>query len=151
MRTSTVLLVAAVLLIAAVSAWLSRRALRRQRHAQRLSALLDALDALEAAIKRYRERMLVTDAEVRSHGPVRGYNRIDPNAPMQEALRGVLQHRLWIRDHGATASENELSVALNATLERHAQLDLRLNELDDAVHALHVARQAQGNEERRLH
>lgn len=151
MPTSTVLLIAAVLLIATVTAWLWRRALRRQRHAQRLSALLDALDALEAAIKRYRERMLVTDAEVRSHGPVHGYNRIDPNAPMQEALRGVLQHRLWIRDHGATASENELSVALDATLERHAQLDLRLNELDDAVHALHLARQAQGNDERRVH
>lgn len=151
MATSTVLLIAGILMIAAVSAGLWRRAMRRQRHAQRLGALLDALDALEANIKRYRERMLVTDAEVRSHGPVGAYNRIDPNAPMQEALRGVLQHRLWIRDHGATASEDELCVAIHATLERHFQLDRRLDELDNAVRALHVARQAQTSEERRLH
>lgn len=151
MATSTVLPIAGILMVAAVSTWLWRRGMRRQRHAQRLGALLDALDALEASIKRYRERMLVTDAEVRSHGTVGGYSRIDPNAPMQEALRGVLQHRLWIRDHGATASEDELSVAIDATLERHTQLNHRLNELDDAVRALHEAQQAKTGEERRLH
>ncbi len=144
-------LAAAVLIVALVAAWLWWRGEHRRRHDARLAALLDALDALEVTIKRYRERMLAMDAEVRSQGPVSGYRRIDPEAPMQEALRGVLQHRLWIRDHGVRASLKELEEALGATVARRHQLDARLAELDSAVRALMAAREAHSAEPRSLH
>lgn len=143
--------VVAGLVVGFLAAWLWWRGERRRRHDLRLAALLDALDALEGTIKRYRERMLAMDAEIRSQGPIRGYRRIDPEAPMQEALRGVLQHRLWIRDHGATASERELSEAFEATVARRNQLDARLAELDTAVEALLAAREAHPGEARSLH
>lgn len=142
---------AAGLVVGLIAAWLWWRTERRRRHDARLAALLDALDGLEGTIKRYRERMLAMDAEVRSQGPVSGYRRIDPEAPMQEALRGVLQHRLWIRDHGATASERELGEAFEATVARRDQLDARLAELDTAVEALLAAREAHPGEPRNLH
>lgn len=142
---------AAGLVVGLVVAWLWWRGERRRRHDARLAALLDALDALEGTIKRYRERMLAMDAEVRSQGPVSGYRRIDPEAPMQEALRGVLQHRLWIRDHGATASVHELDEAVLATVARRDQLDARLAELDTAVAALLAAREAQPTDPRSVH
>lgn len=142
---------AAGLVVGLIAAWLWWRTERRRRHDARLAALLDALDGLEGTIKRYRERMLAMDAEVRSQGPVSGYRRIDPEAPMQEALRGVLQHRLWIRDHGATASERELGEAFEATVARRDQLDARLAELDTAVEALLAAREAHPGEPRGLH
>jgi hypothetical protein len=141
----------ATVLIGAIAVWLWWRGERRRRHDARLAALLDALDQLEAAIKRYRERMLAMDAEVRSQGPVSGFRRIDPEAPMQEALRGVLQHRLWIRDRGRDASAEELDQAIQATVARRTQLDARLAELDSAVGALMAAREAHAPEPRRLH
>jgi hypothetical protein len=143
--------IGAVLLVGSISVWLWWRAARQHRRERSLAALLDALDALEATIKRYRERMLVMDAEVRSLGPVDGFRRIDPQAPMQEALRGVLQHRLWIRDHGASASERELDAALDSTVARRDQLVARLTELDGAVEALLAARDARAAEPRQLH
>lgn len=142
---------AAGLIVIMVAAWLWWRGERRRRHAASLGALLDALDALEGTIKRYRERMLAMDAEVRSQGPVSGYRRIDPEVPMQEALRGVLQHRLWIRERGASASVRELDEARQATLARRDQLDARLAQLDTAVEALLAAREAHAAETRRLH
>lgn len=151
MSVSIPTVVGAVLLVGIITAWLWWRAARHHRRDRRLAALLDALDALEATIKRYRERMLVMDAEVRSHGPVDGFRRIDPDAPMQEALRGVLQHRLWIRDHGASASARELDAALDATVARRDQLVARITELDDAVEALLAARDARSAEPRQLH
>jgi len=142
---------AASLIVIMVAAWLWWRGERRRRHAASLGALLDALDALEGTIKRYRERMLAMDAEIRSQGPVSGYRRIDPEVPMQEALRGVLQHRLWIRERGASASVRELDEARRATLARRDQLDARLAQLDTAVEALMAARAAHAAETRRLH
>jgi hypothetical protein len=151
MPLSLPIVAAAGLVVALLAGWLWWRGERRRRHDARLAALLDALDALEGTIKRYRERMLAMDAEVRSQGPVSGYRRIDPEAPMQEALRGVLQHRLWIRDHGARASVRELEQALGATVARRDQLDARLAELDTAVEALMAARDAHPAEPRSLH
>lgn len=138
------LALAALAIATAFGLW--RRGLAARARASRLGALLDALDGLEAAIKRYRLHMQVIQAEPATGAPSKALAALDSSAPMQEALRGVLAHRLWIRDHAASATDNALAEALAATGERRVWLDARLAELDRALATVNAAKNANSDQ-----
>jgi len=86
-------LLAAVAIAATAFAFLRRLPTRRQRA---LRAVLDAADALEG-------RLRVARAEIEA---VAGDHVADP---VRDAMREMLRQRLWLRDHGNTASLEQLS------------------------------------------
>jgi hypothetical protein len=51
--------------------------------------------------------------------------------PIREAKRDVLQHRLWIQQHGASASQAELDKACSALARVRERLDAQLAELEN--------------------
>lgn len=110
----------ALLFLAAASVaalWFRQRAQRRQ---GTLSRLLDGADDMERLLHRIRERMTaMRDVVDRVPDEVGAVARasLDHDRQVQEALRDVLEHRLWIQRHGDHASQAELDEAC-ATMER---------------------------------
>lgn len=102
------LALAAALATVLVAAWLRWREAARRRA---LHGLMDAADALEGRLR-----------EARAHLGTR------PGAadPVQAAMSDLLQHRLWLRDHGAAASLRRLASVRagieDATRDLEAQL-----------------------------
>ena len=75
-----------------VAAWLSWRERARRRA---LHGLMDAADALEGRLREARGQLGALPA-----------GQADP---VQAAMGDLLQHRLWLRDHGADASLQRLA------------------------------------------
>lgn len=121
-------------LLAAVIA-LPLWSLHRQRmHRQRtLARLLDLADQLETLLDRSQDRlrslrplMQRVPADIAA-----GANAsIDSNLPVLEAKRDLLQHRLWIRDHAANATQAELDEACAALARVRARLGSELSDLE---------------------
>ncbi len=135
-------------LAAAAALWLRRRAQRRQ---NALGRLLDGADAMERLLHRTRDRMNAMRGVVeRVPDDVGAVARasLDSDQPIQDALRDVLQHRLWIQRHGGHASQRELDEAcaaldrarerITAELDRLERAGAELTEATDA--ALEAAR-----------
>lgn len=85
------LALAGLLASGVMAAWLAWRESARRRA---LHALMDAADALEGRLREARSRL--------------GQRPGQPD-PVQAALGELLQHRLWLRDHGAGASLRRLA------------------------------------------
>lgn len=105
-------LAACVLLLAL---WQSERSQRRRQHAIR--ALLDGADTLEAQLQECRERMqhlrdmLVILPEEMS---ARADSALAADTKVQAALKDLLGHRLWIKQHAEAASLEQLATARDA-------------------------------------
>src|SRR5690606_27836137 len=77
------------------------------RRERALARLLDSADALEALLKQTRERMGALQKVVgRVPEDIAAVARasLDTETQVQQGLRDVLEHRLWIARHGETAS-----------------------------------------------
>lgn len=86
----------------------------RRRHAMR--ELLDSADALEA-------RLRIARAEIEA---VVGDEAADP---IRDAMREMLRQRLWLRDHGKSASFEQLTevrVSIDVALARIEQQLLQI-------------------------
>lgn len=93
-----------------------RRQAERRRQ-QRLSRLMDSADELERLLHRIRDRMRsmreVVDRVPEEVGAdARASLNRDPQ--VQDALRDLLEHRLWIQQRGQQASARELREARTA-------------------------------------
>jgi len=93
-------------------AWLRDRRLRQRENAIR--ALLDGADTLEAQLQECRQRMqtlkemLVVLPEEMSE---RAYNALSADDKVEAALKDLLAHRLWIKQHAGEAAPHELDAA----------------------------------------
>ncbi len=110
--------------------WLPRPRIRRQRT---LTRMLDLADEVEALLDRSQQRMdslrpLVqrVPADIAAEADASLSNSL----PIREAKRDVLQHRLWIQKHAASASQAELDQACAALTRVHERLDQQLLALD---------------------
>lgn len=89
---------------------------RRQRA---LRALLDAADALEDRLRTARDEI---EAVAGDH--------IDD--PVRDALREMLRQRLWLRDHGAGASPEQLAVVRAAIDAARGRIEHQLARIEEA-------------------
>ena len=106
-----------------------------QRRERTLRRLLDRADALEHLLHTTRDRMTAMRQVVQrvpsDIGAVADRS-LDAQTLVQQALRNVLEHRLWISQRGLTASQAELDAACAALERAHATISDQLNRLENA-------------------
>lgn len=138
------ILVALLLLLGFVLFGLGLRWLLGRRE-RALTRLLDSADALEALLKHTRERMGALQQVVgRVPDDIAAVARasLDTEAQVQQALRNVLEHRLWIARHGETATTAQLVAAQDALERARANIAGQLDRLDSVGADLADATQA---------
>lgn len=108
-----------VLFVAAIAAAAALLLLRRRGSRQRaLSQLLDAADALE-------ERLRTARAEIEAI--------VDTDDdPVRDALQEMLRQRLWLQQHGGTASLQQLALVRDSINAARLQIDQQLLEIERA-------------------
>ena len=110
-----------------------------------LRRLLDRADALEALLHTTRDRMTAMRQVVQrvpsDIGAV-AHASLDAQALVQQALRNVLEHRMWIAQKGLTAPKAELDAATAALERAHATIADQLARLENAGAELAVVTQA---------
>lgn len=132
-------LVAAVALLAL--AWWRER--RRRREAGLLGEILDLADALERELLECRARLREIPALATALPPTESARATLTAEPLvQDALRDLLAHRLWLKDHAAAASRQELLSARGALMATHDALARQLDRLADVRSDLAQAAQA---------
>ena len=118
--------------LALLAAWLRHRSVRRERS---LRHLLDRADALEQVLHRTRKRMKdmrqVVD-RVPQEIAARALASLDTQDQVQQGLRDVLEHRLWISRHGLAAPQKELDAACRAMDRAFATISDQLTRLESA-------------------
>ena len=142
------LLIAGLLVLAIVIPMLLRyRAIARRQRT--LARMLDLADEVESLLNRSQERMqsmrplvqrVPADIAAEAQASLEGA------LPIREAKRDLLQHRLWIQQHGGSASQAELDkacAALERVIERlQGQLDELENVRSDLASATDAAAEA---------
>lgn len=111
------LLIAAA--IAAVAVIVLRRSRRMTPHEKAVRDVLDAADALE-------DRLRVARAEIEA---VAGEHV--PN-PVGDAMREMLRQRLWLRDHGSSATPDQLAEVRAAIVSARSRIDQELLRIEAA-------------------
>lgn len=131
--------------IALVLAGLSFLLVRERRWRQReraIRTLLDEADALEASLLTCRERMqglrgMLVDLPEEMTGDADEALAADDK--VQAALRDLLQHRLWIKQHAVDADQGELDTAVEALRQSRRSMEQQLQRLDEMTAALREA------------
>lgn len=136
-------LTAIVALLLAGLVFLLTRERRWRRREQALRVLLDEADALEAGLLICRERMqtlrgMLVDFPEEMTGDADEALAADDK--VQAALRDLLQHRLWIRQHAEAADQTALDTAVSALRQSRRSVDGQLQRLDEITLALREAR-----------
>lgn len=105
-----------------------------------MRALLEGADQLETDIKKCRSLLARAHAAVAVAPQVPAAGSADAQGAIDQALRSLLAHRLWIRDHAPQATQAELDTAVDALTHAHqavrgqlAALIAAQQELDAAV------------------
>jgi len=125
------------LLLAAIAAvpllllaWLRERRWNRREYAIR--TLLDCADALEAQLQDCRRRMqqlrgmlTILPEEMSADADA----ALSADAKVQAALKDLLAHRLWIKQHAGDASLREFDTARNALNQSGATLHALIERL----------------------
>lgn len=147
---TTLLIIASLLgvacLVLLVLMWRDRR-----RH-NALRRLLDNADALEQVLHEARRRMTDMRQVVGRVAPDIGavaQASLEADGPVQQGLRDVLEHRLWIARNAESASLPELQRAVAALQRSHRQIAQRLEQLEGAAEELHQAARAVEEQEAR--
>lgn len=109
-----------VAIAAALAAWQRRRGGRRNRA---MARLLDAADALE-------DRLRTARSEIEA---IAG----DEHNPVREAMHEMLRQRLWLQQHGQTASLEQLDSVRHSIEAARVSIDLQLLQIERARAALH--------------
>ena len=135
--------------VAIVLAWTIGRGRRRDRT---LVRLLDLADELEALLDRSQDRMVALQAVVgRVPADIAAVARasLDGTGPIRDAKRDLLQHRLWIQQHGTGAPQQELDEACAALDRARTRLAGQLDALERAGAELAEATEASAEAARR--
>lgn len=139
MSNTLVIAVLLCLLIAATALALHHRAQRRH---LALVHLVDRAEAMEQVLLRTRERMQsmrrVVD-QVPEDIAELAQASLRADKPIHDALRDVLEHRLWIQKHGDSASQRELDTACAAIDRAYQRLSDELQALESASAELSAA------------
>lgn len=126
--------------------------LHGRRRTDLLEQLLDGTDALEALLQATRQRMSAMKTVVNrvpSDIAAVAQASLDTEAQVQQALRNVLEHRLWIARSAQTASLAELRTAVAAVERSRSQIASRLDQLEHAGSELAEATQSAIEQEAR--
>ncbi|GGZ61601.1 hypothetical protein GCM10008101_14650 [Lysobacter xinjiangensis] len=115
---TVVALLLAALLVATV-VLLLRRSRRVSPHERAVREVLDAADALE-------DRLRVARAEIEA---VAGEQV--PN-PVGDAMREMLRQRLWLRDHGESATPAQLADVRDAIDAARGRIEHQLERIEEA-------------------
>lgn len=100
---------------AAAVAWTLQHQKQRQRA---LVELLDAADALEARLREARNEIeSVSDSA---------------NDPVQSAMREILRQRLWVQQHGKTATLKDLHQVRDALRQARDRVEVQLARVEQA-------------------
>lgn len=100
-----------------------------------LRRLLDRADALEHLLHTTRDRMAAMRQVVQrvpSDIAAVAHRSLDAQDLVQQALRNVLEHRMWIAQKGLTARRAELDAATAALERAHATIADQLTRLENA-------------------
>ena len=127
---------AVIVALAAVIAVMLQRQNRRRRA---LRALYRGADGLEHDLKECRTRLERAHASMNVAPGVPAAGEADARTAVDAALRGLLEHRLWLRDEAADANQRELDAAVSALDKARASLSAQLTALDSAQRALETA------------
>lgn len=131
---------AALVLLLVVFAVQRERRWRRRETAIR--ALLDGADALEQQLLTCRERMQTLRGmlqDLPEEMIVDADEALTADDKVQAALRDLLQHRLWIKQHAVDASQPDLDSAVAALRQSHRAMGEQLERLADITRALQEA------------
>jgi hypothetical protein len=130
-----------ILLVAGLlfAVWRERRWRRRD---QALRHLVDGADMLEGQLLDCRERMqalraMLVDFPEEMTGDAD--EALAADHKVQAALRDLLQHRLWIQQHAAVASQQELDTAVVALDQSRRSMGRQLQRLEEITAALREA------------
>ena len=110
--------------------WRHRLAMKRQ---YTLRRLLDLADEVEVLLDRSQERMAAMRPlveRVPADIAAEAQASLESGLPIREAKRDVLQHRLWIQQHGVNASQAELDKACAALVRVSERLQGELDALE---------------------
>ena len=118
--TVLVLSVLVVAAAAALTAWLRSRGSRRNRA---MAQLLDAADALE-------DRLRTARSEIEA---IAG----DDHNPVREAMQEMLRQRLWLQQHGQSASLEQLDSVRASIDAARDSIDTQLVQIERARASLH--------------
>lgn len=113
--TATVILLFVALGAAFTTVLLRRQGVRRQRAVREL---LDSADSLEARLRTARSEIEAIA------GP--------GEDPVREAMQEMLRQRLWLKQHGASASLEDLRRVRSSFDAARARLDQQLDRLERA-------------------
>jgi DNA repair ATPase RecN len=106
------------------------------RHRQRtLTRIMDDADAVETLLRRTRDRMGMMQTVVgRMPADIAADARasLDSSDRLQAGFRDLLQHRMWLQQNVATASQGELDEASAALGRARARIAAELDRLDNA-------------------
>jgi hypothetical protein len=129
----TILIVSAAILLMILSlAWRRERRLRPK--PQLLTEILDLADALERELLECRARLREIPALAASLSPTEQLSAratLAAEPQVQDALRDLLAHRLWLKEHAAEASIDELTSARDALAATRTSLATQLARLAD--------------------
>jgi hypothetical protein len=131
---------AALLLLIVAAVVVRERRWRRRETAIR--ALLDGADTLEQQLLTCRERMQTLRSmlqDLPEEMIVDADEALTADDKVQAALRDLLQHRLWIKQHAVDAGQTELDSAVAALRQSHRAMDEQLGRLADITRALQEA------------
>lgn len=131
MRIEFIVIILLTLLVLGM-VFMGLRAVRREAI---LRQLLDDADTLEARVLETRVRMRDLEAllgRLPADITESARNTLNSEAGVQQALRLILQHRLWIRDHIHSASIGQLRQVRDKVRGSLGKLDEQLSKLDNA-------------------
>jgi len=132
-----------LLLVCAVALWRHRTVRRRQ---DALIHLLRGADDMEQLLTRAKQRMRTMDSVVGRRIPAdlgaEARASLRQDQQVDEGLRELLQHRLWIQRHGDSASQAELDEACNALDRARDRISVELTRLERAGAELDEATEA---------
>lgn len=152
MSEYTNLLLAIVALLVALCIAFAVRLWQQRRRHNALIDLLDGADALEHVLHEARDRMAKMRDVVGRVAPDIGavaQASLEADGPVQQGLRNLLEHRLWIAKHAPAASYPQLRQAIKALRRSHEQIAAGLNKLESAGAELAQAAKAVEEQEAR--
>jgi hypothetical protein len=112
---------------------------RQGRRRRALRALHRGADVLEHDLKECRTRLERAHASMSVAPGVPAAGEADAHAAIDAALRELLAHRLWLRDHADVAGQRELDAAVSALDKARDSLTQQLAKLDSAQRELETA------------
>ncbi|TBR07531.1 MAG: hypothetical protein EPO46_11190 [Lysobacter sp.] len=116
----TAVSLSAIAVVAVILAFLVlRRARRLSPHQRALRDVLDAADALE-------DRLRIARTEITAVAGESGA------APVGDAMKEMLRQRLWLRDHGADATPQQLSGVRAAIDDARSRIEHQLQCIEQA-------------------